>query len=159
MISATVQLDLDVLNAVSEDARAAPARMRREMGLVARGATAQVIIVELSREPGKPIYPLLWTSQRQRKFVMAKLRREGNIPYTRTHHQSQGWRVVLGSLTGEFGGVILVENDAPGSQFVQGEWQQRYLNQWPLARLVIRAHEEELQDEAIAAWYRVTGAK
>lgn len=159
MFSATIQLDLDVLDTVRETAITAPARMRREMGIVARGSTAQLIVRELSTEPGKPNYPLLWTSQRQRKFVMAKLRREGNIPYERSHRQAQGWRTVLATLQGDDGGVIVVENSNPGSQFIQGEFQQGYLSKWPLARLVIRNHQEEMQDEAISAWYRVVGVK
>jgi hypothetical protein len=163
MISATIQLDLDVLDAVRETAIAAPAQMRREMGVVARGSTAQLIVRELSTEPGKPNYPIHWTGPnngaRQRRFVMAKLRREGNLPYERSHRQAQGWRTVLATLAGDDGGVIVVENSNPASQFIQGEFQQGYLSKWPLARLVIRNHQEEMQDETISAWYRVTGVK
>ncbi len=55
-------------------------------------ATAQVaqyvqqqIISDLRAEPGPPRYPIRWKSERQRRYVMAKLRRENNLPYRRTH--------------------------------------------------------------------------
>lgn len=158
MFRAVPQLDLDVLDATRETALQAPARMRRELGSIARGPIAQQIIAKLSKEPPPPKRPIDWTSDRQRRFVMAKLRRENNIPYKRTHRQAQGWRVVLEDIQGGDGGVISVENSTPYADFVQGERQQRFLSQWPLARIVIRDEEDELQDATINAWYRVSGA-
>lgn len=155
MFMATVQLDTDVLDAVRDDALTAPARMRREMGIVARGRTAQLIVTELSTEPGPPNHPINWTSEKQRRFVMAKLKGRA---YVRSHRQSRGWTSVLNTLSGDDGGVILIVNTSPYSQFVQGESQQGFLSKWPLARLVIRNHQEELQDEVIDAWYKVTNA-
>jgi hypothetical protein len=47
----------------------------------------------LQTQPGSPKYPIRWTSERQRKFVMAKLRREGNLPYRRTGKLVAQWAV------------------------------------------------------------------
>lgn len=158
MFSAFIVFDDDVLKAVHDDALTSPARMRRQMGIVARGPEAQAMIVALSQEPDKPDEPIQWTSPRQRRFVMAKLRRQGNLPYKRNHRQSQGWRVVLLSL-GEDSGTIGVQNSSPITRYVQGDDQQGFLHKWPLARTVIRAHQEPLQNATINAWYRVVGVK
>lgn len=46
--------------------------------------TASNVKIRMS-ETGKPVeYPVQWDSEKQRKFVMAKLRRENNLPYRRT---------------------------------------------------------------------------
>ncbi len=156
MIYVKVIPDADVLNAVREAARQAPARMRREAGKIARGKTAQRLIVELSQEPGKPRYPIRWKSARQRRKVMAMLRESGNLPYVRTHKIAQGWWVVLENLAdGE--GVFGVVNTAPGVEFVQGDYAQPFHldTGWVQAAPVIVQYEDALQDELINAWYRV----
>jgi hypothetical protein len=44
--------------------------------------------------PGKASRsPVKWDSERQRRFVMAKLSEEDNLPYKRTRRYQQGWRV------------------------------------------------------------------
>lgn len=156
MIYVKVIPDTDVLDAVRESARQAPARMRRAAGLIARGKTAQRLIVELSQEPGAPRYPLRWKSARQRRKVMAMLREAGNLPYVRTHKIAQGWRVVLERLSdGE--GVFGVVNTAPGVEFVEGDYAQPYHldTGWPQAAPIITRYADDLQDELINAWYRV----
>lgn len=156
MIYVKVIPDIDVLDAVRDAARQAPRRMRREAGIIARGPTAQRLIVELSQEPGAPRYPLRWKSAKQRRKVMAMLRERGQIPYMRTHKISQGWRVVLERLSdGE--GVFGVVNTAPGVAFVQGDYAQPYHldTGWVQAAPIIVSYEDALQDELINAWYRV----
>ena len=155
MYRATLQVETDVLQAVAETARDATRKMRRAAGIVARGASAQALIADLSKEPEPPEYPIRWASDRQRKAVMAKLRRADDLPFQRKHRLSRGWRMVLSSLLGDNGGVFTAENSAPEADFVQGERQQRYLSKWPLARLVIRQHEAPMEDELINAWYGV----
>jgi len=49
-------------------------------------------IKRIMQRPGLPIrYPVNWDSLKQKKFVIAKLRREGNLPYRRTGEHSNGW--------------------------------------------------------------------
>ncbi len=45
--------------------------------------------------PAGNFYPLRWRSAKERRFVIAELRREGNLPYQRTHELIRGWRVVI----------------------------------------------------------------
>lgn len=54
-------------------------------------------LTEIKRQmsaPGKPItYPVQWDSEKQRRYVIAKLREEGNLPYTRTDAYRNGWKL------------------------------------------------------------------
>jgi len=49
----------------------------------------------LQVEPGKPKYPIRWTSERQRKAFFATDGFGRGIPTRRTHALSQGWRVFV----------------------------------------------------------------
>lgn len=75
-------------------------------------------LAHLRAEPGPPKYPLAWASEKQRRFVMAKLTRENNLPYRRSHDLSQAWEVIIKIE----GGVLrfVIENPAPGAKFVYG---------------------------------------
>lgn len=148
----------DILDAVRAGAKDAPRKMRRELGKIARGPTAQALIRALATEPGRPRYPLRWKSARQRRYVMAMLRRAGNIPYRRTHRLAQGWRVVLDSIQEGYG-VFRVENNDRAVQFVQGDYAQPYHldTGWPQAAPMIRAYDERFTSEVIDAWWRVCG--
>jgi hypothetical protein len=169
MTRLTAQLDLDVLIAIREAAEDAPSRMRREAGIVARGPEAQATVRDLSVEPRPAVKTKRgkngqlvrdWESNKQRRAVMAKLK--GKLPWQRQHKVSRGWRSVLEVLAeGDRGGFITFENSEGATEFVQGERQQRAHAQtgWPLARLVIRNHEEALQNELIDAWARALGVK
>ena len=71
-------------------------------GLIGRwGKSAEESVEETLNEikrqmsvPGKPIvYPVQWDSEKQRRYVIAKLREEGNLPYTRTDAYRNGWKI------------------------------------------------------------------
>lgn len=69
-------------------------------------------------------YPLEWTSEKQRRYVMWKLRSTGNLPYQRTHQYVRGWHVqgvYTHGLTS-----ILVFHDDEVADFVGGRRQQRF---------------------------------
>ena len=54
-------------------------------------STATEIQTEM-REVGSPIsYPVNWDSQKQKRFVMWKLSKEGNLPYRRTNAYVNNW--------------------------------------------------------------------
>jgi hypothetical protein len=76
------------------------------------------LLDELYYYPPPAKHPIQWTSERQRKFVMAKLRRENNIPYSRTYSLRKGWRVGLAQVADGF--AFQVQNDAEYTQFVVG---------------------------------------
>ena len=85
--------------------------------------------------PASPKYPLRWNSERQRKYVMAKLRRERNLPYRRTGRVLQ-WRLeAVRSDPMNNGGTLDIElrNDVPYAKYVYGDRQQLFHSDtgWP----------------------------
>lgn len=80
-------------------------------------------IDELQYQPSKPKYPLRWASEKQRRFVMAKLTKENNLPYRRTGKLAEQWRMyLLAQAEGSFS--VVIENASPVSKFVYGSLAQ-----------------------------------
>lgn len=77
--------------------------------------------------PGPPHYPLRWKSEKQRRYVMAKLRRENNLPYQRTGRLNAGWDARFEF--DEDGGAFVAENDTPYADYVIGREQQPFHSQ------------------------------
>ncbi len=157
MIKVRTVTDFDVLDAVRETAKAAPARMRRKLGAIARGPRAQRLIIRLSTEPGRPRYPLRWKSAKQRRYVMARLRETGNLPYVRTHGLARGWAVTLDSIQ-EGAGAFIVSNPSRAAEYVQGDFAQPYHldSGWPQAAPIIQEFAAGFESDVIDAWYEVT---
>jgi hypothetical protein len=92
------------------------------------------------RVEGKPIeYPVRWDSIRQKRFVIAKLRREGNLPYQRTHRSRLSWQATRYELGARLSGLHPV--GAVGG--LPSGWQSRiHRGRWPYLLEVLF---EELQ--------------
>lgn len=158
MIRASIYLETDVLDALREAAISSPKRLRTELRKIAfRSDAAKRLIGALSVEPGKPNYPIRWKSQKQRRYVMAKLRREGNLPYQRTHALSQGWRLRFENVgSDESQGIFIIENTVPSARYVQGDDAQPFhVSRWPQAAPLIRQYSPQFQNLVIEAWYKV----
>lgn len=80
------------------------------------------ILDELQTQPQSAVHPIEWASEKQRKFVMAKLRRENNLPYQRTGKLAQGWVVEVKRESGNF--FMVIENPSSISKFVYGSLAQ-----------------------------------
>ena len=106
-------------------------------------------------------YPLEWASEKQRKYVMAKLRRENNLPYRRTHDFVHAWHVTADYTRGL--SSIVIYNDAetddgqPLEQYVTGRRQQPYhhITGWPSSGSVIQVIVLETEDFVRAGLPRV----
>lgn len=81
-----------------------------------------VMLAELQDTPGTPKYPLRWASDKQRKFVMAKLRRDNNLPYRRTGKLAAGWQVSIERNGDTF--AMVVSNPASVAKYVYGSLAQ-----------------------------------
>jgi hypothetical protein len=88
--------------------------------------------VEMAREvyktpSGKPKYPLRWKSDKQRKYVMAMLRKENNLPYRRTGRLETAW---AGSSTVKQVTIANTARDKRKGQFIApfviGAFQQPF---------------------------------
>jgi hypothetical protein len=158
MIRIETVVDSDIIKAYRDLARDMPKVTQKAFkGIVQRYSTK--MLKELSTEPGKPRYPLRWKSARQRRYVMAKLRREGNLPYQRTHKLARGWRVDTKATGNE--GYMRVYNDVPSAVFVQGDFAQpMHLDTgWPQAAEVFVKYEELMVDDLIQTWYALVEFK
>lgn len=93
-----------------------------------------------------------WNSERQRRFVLAKLRREGNLPYRRTHQLSQAWLTVL--LFTAQQGVLRLENKAPQAVYVQGSRAQlmHLDSKWPQINANILRFQDAARTAVVKAW-------
>jgi hypothetical protein len=129
MIGVTVKIDRTAFEQIVDNAINGPKRTFERFGQ-AVAAVGDATIKKLSTEPGRPRYPIRWTSERQRKFVMAKLRRMGQVPYQRTGAYAAAWQ--WQAQTTQDGGLFTIFNDAktsrgePLEQYVQGVNQQGF---------------------------------
>lgn len=151
MIKADVRADLDVLEAIALAAQTAPRRMNKEFKRVTK-RTRQQLLLALREQPGKPHYPLRWKSAKQRRYVMAKLRREHNLPYQRTGALSAGWTTRILDKTD--GAVFEVVNNVGYARYVQGDDTQPYHldTGWPQAAPLVTKYRDILIDQLIDAW-------
>lgn len=65
-----------------------------------------------------PGQPFTWSSEKQRRYVMAKLREQGGPPYSRTQELSRGWELIGSGVN-----QILV-NQVPYAKYVKEEGSQ-----------------------------------
>lgn len=153
-IKADVRAALDVLSAIDEQLQKTPGLMqtafKREVGRI-----RSQMLAELRVEPGKPKYPIRWTSSRQRRAVMAKLRKAGNLPYQRTHELSHGWRVDYTETAD--GGILTAGNETPYASFVVGDDQQGFHKDtgWLKAPDILEKWSEIVTDRLIQTYITV----
>jgi hypothetical protein len=148
-----VTVDDDILLAIADTARKSPRLMQTAYERNTRRLRAR-LLADLRDAPGPPDYPLEWKSRKQQRFVMRKLREEGNLPYVRTGTLSANWRVTLTPDTA--GSIMEVSNDTPYARFVQGDDQQPFLLKWPSVGMVISDYRVEAEDVLIETWFTVS---
>ena len=76
-------------------------------------ANGYIVEFERTYPKSRKGQPFAWSSEKQRKFVMAKLRRENNLPYSRTQQLRRGWKTV-----GK-GSDQIVVNEVPYAKWVK----------------------------------------
>lgn len=148
----------DILSALEESAKTAPQRIQRAFAAESVSLQRQML-AELQVEPpsASSAYPLPWKSAKQRRFVMAKLRREGNLPYRRTHVLIKNWRVrVLLENKAAPVGEVVVENLTPYARFVIGDDAQPMFLKigWKQGAPIIAKYRPLFEDRLIDVWGR-----
>lgn len=92
---------------------------RTLFGLAQEAATAtRPFVVEALKAPPRVAYPIQWTSEKQRKKVMATLREENNLPYRRTGALEAANRYY--AVQTPDGATLILENTSPYSKYVYG---------------------------------------
>lgn len=122
-----------------------------ETGLAAENITADM------REPGSPItYPVNWDSEKQKRFVLAKLKKDNDLPYTRKGDYEKswtktelpnGWQVSAKHPAGAIGGV---PREIKLGAELQTKWQSKiHKGRWKEFAKVATQHLKELPRRVI----------
>ena len=104
----------------------------------------------MSANAPKVRYPIDWDTQKQKRFVLAKLSQEGNLPYRRRGKTQRAWM-----LTALPEGYRLA-NEEEAAFFVFGDLFKRksqsniHRSTWPLTKVVAFEELEKLPDEISA---------
>ena len=83
------------------------------------------LLAKFRTEPGAVVYPIKWTSDRQRKAFFASNGFGHGIPYTRSHDLVNAWHLVVVYQANRLTQIAL-SNDNPARQFVTGWRQQQF---------------------------------
>lgn len=105
-------------------------------------------------EPGAPKYPLRWKSEKQRRYVMAKLRRENNLPYKRTGQLAASW--LVWTTSDRNSGVVGIENAASAARWVYTDDQQPFHQDtgWPRMEPVVDEYSGRAALLLLDGWER-----
>lgn len=156
MVSYTVKYDPKVFDDLSKQIAKAPTTLNIYVTTAIRKQVEAYVVRELvTAQIPKPTYPLRWKSEKQRRYVMAKLRKAGNLPYQRTGDFQRAWKVT--AVKDKSGGVIAVSNDSGITEYVAGSSKDRQpmFPQWYHYEDVLLQAEEIATDMAINAWYDI----
>lgn len=156
MISAELILDADVLDAVKTGLQNAPKTMATLVNRSLLPTISRRALEVLQTPPGKVVYPIAWTSERQRRAFFATDGFGAGIPYRRTGALPAAWRVTFTPISDD-GGAIMAENASPYAPFVIGNWQQRFHRNtgWYVSDDKIVELSEYANDALIDGWYSV----
>jgi|SRR6185503_8946927 len=119
-----------------------------------------VEILRIMRRAGLPIqYPVQWDSEKQRIYVIAKLRREGNLPYARTQATQNGWKsetITNGYMISNIGHKAVhvygtVSGVGSGSKSTRTGQSHIHAGRWPVFHEVWTAIVKRLPAEIIEA--------
>lgn len=142
---------------IVEKIRALPGAMDRASKATMEAA-AQTIRRIMSR-PGLPVrYPINWDTPKQKRYVLAKLRREKNLPYRRTGDTEQAWgyrATALGATVENIGHKAVFMYGTPsgtmaGAVNVTSSGQSHiHQGRWRLIRDVLDAVLARLPDEVL----------
>lgn len=151
-----ITVDTDIFDAIIETARDAPRAVDALVNRSLRRDTEQRLIPQLQEEPGPVVYPIMWTSERQRKAFFATDGFGAGIPTRRAGRTRMGWMLV-GLVTEQGAGSLAVENNEYAAQFVYFPHQQQFhantgwMGEERITELVFE-ESETLADALIVAW-------
>lgn len=92
---------------------------RTVFGLAQEAATStKPFVVEALKPPPRVAYPIHWASEKQRRYVMAKLREQNNLPYRRTGALEAANRYY--AVQSPDGATLILENTSLYAKYVYG---------------------------------------
>lgn len=146
----------DILDAIEDGARQAPGRFKNDIPRYLRAFKSRNLIKIRRAIPlrlTQANYPLRWKSRKQQRYVMMKLRREGNLPYDRSGLLEESYDITV--KLDNNGGVFELTNTAAHARFVIGDDQQPFHidNGWQSIARQSNDLRDELEDGLIETWY------
>ncbi len=149
-----VSVAVDILDALKDAARTLPAKTRTAYRRNV-GRLRSRLLARLQVKPNKPTYPLRWKSERQRRYVMAKLREEGNLPYQRTDKLLNSYELEL--VEEPTSAILRLVNTDPKARFVVGDDAQPFHldTGWVQMAPVVADGREEAEDLLIETYFTV----
>lgn len=158
MFKTTLSPDRSELRNLNQALQLAPQATQRFIRSTIIPQYQRLVQVTLGKTPGKPHYKLRWSSMRQMRFVMRKLRIEDNLPYHRTGRLQRSWVVAGQSLAD--GMDITIANTAPASEFVIGRFQQPFHKDtgWVYAPTEIRVLQLAISQDVAEFYFSIVGA-
>lgn len=153
-----IEIDRDIFEAINAAAQAQPARVNKEFQIAIRQLQNNTL-QKLQDEPGKPKYPIRWTSERQRRAFFATKGFGRGIPTVRSHALVKGWRAEFDATND--GGLFSFINRVNYEQFVTGIYQQGFHNDtgWYQSQNILVDALVEAEDTLIDVWARVMELK
>ncbi len=156
MVNFAVSYDKDVFTELQKEIAAAPTTMNIYITRTINKTIDAYIVRNLVNVTiPKPTYPLTWRSPKQRRYVMWKLRKEGNIPFKRTGAFQQAWKTKTVSDKSE--AILTVSNDSGITEYVAGSSADRQpmFPQWYHYEDILLKAEVMATDMAINAWFGI----
>ncbi len=148
MSSVNIELDLSALDDLPNAVQHGLTLFNQDMKANVMPKLQRRLINILRVYPKGAKHPIQWTSERQRRFVMAKLTREDNLPYQRSGRFGQSWegKVEWGDLSGS----TTITNTSGIGQFMVGDRQQGFHKNtgWISAEEKAEAFMDEAAKEA-----------
>ena len=154
MYSATLATDSDLLR----DIRLAVLKLPKVIKPAIRGTLLPFVRMavkrDLMKEPGPVVYPIEWTSDKQRRAFFATDGFGAGIPYQRTHDLAAAWDITFDASDAGFG-TVTVENPSDAAEFVYGHRQQGFhINTgWPNANNKLQVISLEANDRLENLWH------
>jgi hypothetical protein len=119
--------------------------LRREIPIIGKARIYEVLMRakrRLMNPAPPPHYPIQWKSEKQRRYVMALLRKMGGGPYVRKGGYELGWQVITSQTAGNVKAGYTLVNKWGAAQFVggnaYGQFQQPFhAGRWPVMRTVV----------------------
>lgn len=152
-----IDFETNFRNAIKK-LRKLPDQMERGAMRAISGATNE--IVRIMSRPGLEIrYPVSWDSIKQKIFVILKLKRENDLPYTRKGAYEGGWKsesIANGEMVSNVGhkavfmaGTPLEAGFGRGSKVTPSGQSHIHQGRWPLIRPVIESIFRKLPDDIL----------
>lgn len=120
-----------------------------------KGRLANQALAALKREPGPPVYPIRWTSEKQRRAFFASRGFGRGIPARRGNPPAvlEGWQAIF--VPTDDGGALVLINDVRHVDFVQGYRAQGFHEDTGYVQLndVVDDFFREAEDAAVQVFF------